>query len=249
VTVDAIGAQTLKPGASTTLPLTVAVASNATAFRLQVNGAVVLDGQSYPVSDSYLTLPLVLGSIGDGYDNVGVSDSSNPAAGNFDGSGYSYSAQTLANVGVTPGDPVQSGTARFTWPAVAAGQPNNVVAAGQAVALHGSGQHLFVLGAASNGDGHGTGTIHYTDGTTSTYTLTLTNWTNSTAVAGDTLVATAPGWNRPAGSTYPADMKVSLYSTTVDLSPGKAVGYVQLPSTVTGSQPGTKLHIFDMTLG
>jgi hypothetical protein len=137
----------------------------------------------------------------------------------------------------------------FTWPDVAAGQPDNLVAAGQSVAPRGSGQQLDILGAASNGTGQGEGTIHYTDGTTSTYTLTLTNWTNSTAADGDTLVATAQGWNRPAGSTYPADMKVSIFSTTVALTAGKTVSYVQLPSAVTGSQPGTKLHIFDMTLG
>lgn len=249
VTVAAIAAQTLRPGASVTLPLTVTVASDAAAFRLEVTGTVVVDGSSYPVSEGYLTLPLVLGSISDGYNNVGVSDSSNPAAGNFDGSGYSFSAQTLASVGVTPGTPVKSGADSFVWPDIPAGHPDNLVAAGQSLAVRGSGQHLLVLGSASNGDGHGTGTIHYADGTTSTYTLTLTNWTNTTPVAGDTLVVTAPGWNRPAGSSYPADMKVSLYATTVDLTAGKTVSYVQLPSTVTGSQAGTKLHIFDMTLG
>jgi beta-glucosidase-like glycosyl hydrolase len=249
VTVGAVDAQTLQPGASTTIPLTVTVGSDAAAFQLEVTGTIALGKATYPVSDSYLTLPLVLNSISDGYNNVGVSDSSAPAAGNFDGSGYSYSAQTLAEVGVVPGSPVQVGAAAFTWPDVAAGKPNDLVAAGQAIAVRGAGDHLYVLGAASNGDGQGTGTIQYTDGTTSSYTLSLTNWTNNTATNGATLVATATGWNRPAGSTYPATAKVSLYSDEIELTPGKTVNYVQLPSTVTGTQSGTELHIFDMTLG
>jgi hypothetical protein len=191
-------------------------------------------------------VPLVFGSLADAYDNAGISDDADPASGNFDGSGYSYSAQALAGVGLTPGATVTSGSARFTWPAAADGTPDNVVSHGQRVAVGKSGSHLSFLGAANNGNGSGTGTITYTDGSTEPFTLALTNWTPGTKLDADTLVATAPRWNRPAGSGYPADIPVSVYATTVPLDATKTVSYVTLPLSVTGDQAGTALHIFDL---
>ena len=57
---------------------------------------------------------------------VGVSDNGNAAAGNFDGSGYSYSAQSLAAAGVTPGGTVKVGTTTATFPPQAPGIPDAV---------------------------------------------------------------------------------------------------------------------------
>jgi beta-glucosidase len=56
-------------------------------------------------------------------------------------------------------------------------------------------------------------------------------------VPGSTLVVTTPHWNRPAGSTLPADHQVSLYATSLPLSAGKSVAYLTLPSN-------SRLHIF-----
>ncbi|AFV88165.1 hypothetical protein PACID_03160 [Acidipropionibacterium acidipropionici ATCC 4875] len=52
-------------------------------------------------------------------------------------------------------------------------------------------------------------TITYADGTTSKATLTVGDWFTNTAGDGWSLVATAPYWNRPTGSSYPRDHKVS----------------------------------------
>jgi hypothetical protein len=53
-----------------------------------------------------LSLPVVVaqpGSLLGLFNNIGISDDSNPGAANFDGVGFSYSAQQLANDGYTPG--------------------------------------------------------------------------------------------------------------------------------------------------
>jgi beta-glucosidase len=72
--------------------------------------------------------------------------------------------------------------------------------------------------------------VTYTDGTTSTGTVTAPDWYNNAAEPGSTLVVTSPYWNRPAGSTQPADHKVSLYATSVPLTTGKTIAYITLPT-------------------
>jgi beta-glucosidase len=160
--------------------------------------------------------------------------------GNFDGSGYSYSAQALASVGVTPGDAV--GSSGFTWPDAPAGQPDAVTAAGQIIALHGSGTSLAFLGAGTNGTQSGDVTVTYQDGTTSTGTITLADWYSNAAVPGCTLVVTAPHWNEPAGSTLDPNHPVSLYASSVPLTAGKQIAYVTLPSNA-------RLHVFASEVG
>jgi beta-glucosidase len=176
-------------------------------------------------------------SLSAAYDTVGVSDDSDPSAGNFDGSGYSFSAQALATVGITPGATTSSGGFSFTWPNVPAGQQDAVTTNGQVVDLSGTGSQLAFLGAGAFGTQTGQVTVTYTDGTTSTGTLTLSDWYADAAVPGDSLVATAPYWNEPAGSTLAKNHPVSLYLTSVPLTAGKTVAYVTLPSNAD-------MHIF-----
>ncbi|HEX6448140.1 MAG TPA: glycoside hydrolase family 3 C-terminal domain-containing protein [Trebonia sp.] len=181
-------------------------------------------------------------SLSAAYNTAGVSDDSDPAAGNFDGSGYSYSAQALASVGITPGGTVSSGGYNFTWPNVAAGQLDAVTPSGQVVDLSGTGSQLAFLGAGSNGTQTGQVTVTYTDGTTSTGTITLSDWYSNAAVTGDSLVATTPYWNEPAGSTLPKNHQVSLYLTTVPLTAGKTVASVTLPGNAN-------MHVFATAFG
>ncbi|WP_329361573.1 glycoside hydrolase family 3 C-terminal domain-containing protein [Streptomyces sp. NBC_00669] len=238
----------LAPRASVTKQLTVSVGNDAASASIDLTGTVTAAGQDHPLQGGSLDLPLLFDSLAAAYDNTAVSDDAAPQSANFDGSGYSYSAQSLAGAGLTPGQPVPHGTAALTWPSAAAGHPDNVVAAGQNIAVSGSGTQLWFLGAANNGSGSGTGTLTYTDGSTAPFTLGLTNWTPSTPLPGDDLVATAPTWNRPAGSGYPAATAVSVYATKVPLAAGKTLAYVTLPATVTGDQAGTRLHVFDIAV-
>ena len=188
------------------------------------------------------TVTVPYSSLPAAFNNVAVSDDSNPAAANFDGGGYSYSAQALATVGITPGATVKGGGFSFTWPAAQPGQPDNVSTSGQVVNVTGTGSQLAFLGAGAFGTQTGPVTVTYTDGSTSTGTLTMPDWYADAAVTGSQLVATAPHWNIPAGSTLPPDHPVSVYLTTVPLTAGKTVAYVTLPSD-------SNLHIFATAFG
>jgi beta-glucosidase len=110
------------------------------------------------------------------------------------------------------------------------------------VNVSGAGSQLAFLGAGTFGTQTGQVTVTYTDGSTSTGTLTLPDWYADAAVTGSQLVATAPHWNIPAGSTLDPNHKVSVYLTTVPLTSGKTVAYVTLPSD-------SNMHIFATAFG
>jgi len=230
------------PGQTVSTTWSVTVSANAPGGAVTLTATTSYAGSDrLPPATGSTTVNVAFATLAAAYNTVGVTDDANPAVGNLDGSGYSYSAQALASVGVTPGGTVTSGTTAFTWPDVPAGQPDAVTTAGQIVALHGSGTALSLLGTGTNGTQSGPLTVTYTDGSTSTSTVTFADWYSNQPVAGCTLVVTSPYWNRPAGSTQPADHMVSLYAATVSLTSGKQVAYVTLPSN-------GRLHIFAATV-
>jgi hypothetical protein len=135
----------------------------------------------------------------------------------------------------------------FTWPDVAAGQPDNVVASGQLIALSGSGSTLGFLGVATNAVASGTGTITYTDGSAQSFTIEYQNWITATPVNGDTLVATTAYFNR---TTTGAARTPSLFAATVPLAAGQTVASVALPdvSGTAVSTSTTSMHIFALAV-
>ena len=189
-------------------------------------------------------------SLAGAYDNVGISDNANPAAGDFDGTGDSFSAQALAAgtpAPLTPGGQATFGGTTFTWPA-AVGTPNDVIADGQTIDLTGSGTDLGFLGAGGFGAASGTGTITYTDGSTQSYSLVMADWYNNAPVAGDELATTTTSWNFSSSTqvTHP----VSVYFASVPLQAGKTVAAVTLPTVSAGAGNGiTALHVFAMAIG
>ena len=180
------------------------------------------------------------------YNNTGISDNSNAAAGNFDGVGDSYSAQALAAgtpTGLTPGQQVTIGGTTLTWPAVAAGTPDNVVTAGQTVELSGSGTDLGFLGASQNGAASGSVTVHYTDGSSQSYNLNMADWYSNSPAVGNQLLTTTSSWNGPQ-----APHPVSVYFGSVPLQQGKQVSSVTLP-ILSNAGGTTAMHIFAMATG
>src|SRR5205823_8892895 len=67
------------------------------------------------------------------FNNIGISDDSNPSAADFQGDGFSYSAQQLAQDGYTPGATVTVNGISYTWPNVAVATLDNIVANGQTI--------------------------------------------------------------------------------------------------------------------
>ena len=190
-------------------------------------------------------------SLAAAFDNVGVTDDAVPYLGNLDGSGFSYSAQGLAAAGVTPGGVVSAGGVAFTWPAAAAGTPDNVVADGQRIALSGRGSTLAFLvssgGQPTPAPVTGTGTVTYTDGTTATFSLTVGNYFNAPG-AGVTAAFSEPALNNPAGSQAHASF---VFVATAPLDPTRTVASVALPELGAEVASGTGVgfaHVFAMTI-
>jgi beta-glucosidase len=230
------------PGQTVSTSWSVTVSANAPGGVVTLTATTSYAGSDrLPPGTGSATVNVAFATLAAAYNTVGVSDDADPAAGNLDGSGYSFSAQALASVGVTPGGTVTSGSTTFTWPDVPAGQPDTVTTAGQIIAMGGSGTSLSLLAAGTNGTQTGPLTVTYTDGSTSTSTVTVADWYSNQAVPGCTLVVTAPYWNRPADSTFPRDHKVSLYAASIPLTAGKQVAYLTLPNN-------GRLHIFAATV-
>jgi hypothetical protein len=182
------------------------------------------------------------------YNNVGTSDDRNASTGGATVAGESFSAQALADAGVTAGATIEARGATFTWDGEP-GLPDNVKAAGQRVALDGRGGRLVFLGYATGGDASGTGTVTYADGVTEEYTLTLDDWRDTASDTGATLVAgTAYSNGRITNHRDPAtgrrDASAALWAADVPLRPGVAIAEITLPEGNPLATDG--LHVVDV---
>jgi hypothetical protein len=181
------------------------------------------------------------------FNNSGISNDTNPLQGNFDGAGFSYSAQTLQNAGLTRGAMLSFNGVSFLWPNAAVGVPNSVVADGQVIPVTtGKGATMLAfLGSASFGPSRGTATITYADGTKQTFTLAFSDWTlnggNSTPLGADQVVVTLPYRNSLRGRQL--DQMPEVFFTSVALLPGKTIKSVTLPANTDHGQ----IHIFAMS--
>ncbi|MEU7058523.1 lectin [Streptomyces sp. NPDC046197] len=181
------------------------------------------------------------------YTDVGTSSDSDTSSANFDGAGHSYSANALSAAGAGPGSKITAGGVSFTWPDVPAAAPDNYEANGQTVPASGTGAISF-LGAANNGPASGTAIVTYTDGTTQSVGVHLSDWTlngGSSAPLSDNTVAVTTAYRNHAGS--PADaVKTYVFATApVPLAAGRTVSSVRLPSDVGSGG----LHVFAVGFG
>ncbi len=186
-------------------------------------------------------------SLAAAFNNPGISADADPAAGDLDGGGFSYSAQALAAAGFTPGARITHSGLTFTWPTAVPGTSDNALASGQSVVLAGSGGRLGLLGAADYGTASGIATVVYSDGSTQSFTLTLADWWSGTPAPGSDIVGTFDHINTAQGRR---NQTVHLYAVSVALLPGKVVRYLMLPdisASAVASQPA--MHIFAVATG
>lgn len=235
----------LKPGQTVDSQFQIQVPEQRDGFRIHRFSAVATYGGGDGAGTATGSRDVVQGeaqpNLAAAFDNVGVTDESNTAPGDFDGGGNSFSAQKLADVGVTPGSTISALGADFTWPDVPAGTPNNVTASGDAITLAGQGSRLAFLGSGSSFGASGMVTVHYTDGSSSTGSLGFPNWSFQEATEhGATLVASSDGRNRPDGYGN-AGIPYRVFANSIPVDPAKTVELVVLPSSST-------LHVFDMAL-
>ncbi|HEX4457186.1 MAG TPA: GH92 family glycosyl hydrolase [Polyangia bacterium] len=182
---------------------------------------------------------------GAAYDSRGISPNATPTAGNFDGVGFSYSQEAIAGAGVS-GATFTFANVTFPWPA-AGSTLDNIVVAGQTLTFTAgqTGGRIAWLGAADEGPASGSGTLHYTDGTSTPFTLTFGDWTLGGGVvgvsAGNRIALTTKTRNNPVGvqtlNTY-----VFYASTPLDAT--RTIANVTLPGQVSAGQ----IHLFSYAL-
>lgn len=182
-------------------------------------------------------------SLAASFNDVGITSDSNTGPGNWDGGGASFSAQALA----APATIVQGGLT-FNWPSTAGtGSNDNTIAHGQTITITGSGTLGFLV-SASYGPASGTGTVRYTDGTTSSFTLSSPDWFSSSPPDGGAVALSATYQNRQGNTRY--NGAAYIFYVPVTLAANKTMNSVTLPSvgTVPASAVPT-LHVFAIAAG
>jgi hypothetical protein len=178
------------------------------------------------------------------FNDLGISDDSNPRGANFDGGGSSYSEQALTAAGLTPGATVTAAGIQYAMPNVPPGSPDNLQAGSQTltVAMPAGATMLSFLGSAANGDASVPLAIAYTDGSTQTATLGFGDWTlaggKEVPQFGNVIAATTPYRNLQGG---PQAVNAYLFaSAPIQLIPGKTIATLSFPGPVSGGQ----VHVF-----
>jgi beta-galactosidase len=191
--------------------------------------------------------PVLYPSLAAAFNNTGISPNAAMTPADFDGAGNSYSAQGLAAAELAPGATVVHDGLSFTWPGVPAGQPDNVIAMGQTIAVRGAGRRLGFLGASSPATVIGTGVVHYADGTSSEYSFRLDNYWHPPGIENDA-IATLPHVNATSG---PNDHTVYVFYASVAIVPGREVSAVTLPPNGANPPVGRTqgMHIFALAVG
>jgi hypothetical protein len=188
------------------------------------------------------------------FDNVGVTSNSNtnPSPGflGFDGIGTTYSAEGLTTAGLAPGATVSVGRVTLTWPDVQPAQPNNVLANGQAFLISGESNQLGFLLASNNAPLSGTGTVYYTDGSSTTFDLAAGNFWYQSGQNGNPTQNQGAAVNYANYPTGSSGHTVYVFGVTVPINASKkTVQAVVLPK-VNGSVAGYQaaMHIFALGL-
>ena len=113
--------------------------------------------------------------------------------------------------------------------------------------ITGSGTLGFLV-SASYGPASGTGTVRYTDGTTSSFTLSSPDWFSSSPPDGGAVALSATYQNRQGNTRY--NGAAYIFYVPVTLAANKTMNSVTLPSvgTVPASAVPT-LHVFAIAAG
>ncbi|MGC5165467.1 GH92 family glycosyl hydrolase [Luteimicrobium sp. DT211] len=241
-------AVTVPKSGQVTVPVTVKATKQAAdgVYTLPVT-ATTTDGQRIAAAPLTVTVGTE-GTLSWYVNNRAISASDDDPKANFDGEGWSYSAAALAAAGATPGGTVSAGGFDFTWPDVAPGSPDNVVAGGgdQVLDLSASSKgatKLAFLGSASEGQASGTVTLTYTDGSTQTATVGFSDWTlggGGGAPQFGNVIALQTAYRDQSGLGKDP-VKTDIFATApIALTAGKQLQSVTLPTTVDGGD----LHVF-----
>ncbi|HEX4791818.1 MAG TPA: GH92 family glycosyl hydrolase [Actinospica sp.] len=239
---------TVPPHGTGTTKLTLTAGAGTTQNFYAAPITLSTEGTKETQSLNQTVLVTTPGSLLSTFSNVGISNSTDEAAANFDGDGYSYSAAALAADGFTAGQPVTVNGVQFTWPLPGDGFPDNTVPNGQTVTVNAAAgtQTLAFLGAATNGPVSAPVTLNYSDGTSSEYWLGLSDWTlnagNSKPSYGNTVAASTSYRACPTCTNGQQTVGTDVFYTAIPVNPGKTLSSLTLPTGTAASNE----HIFSI---
>ncbi|HKT00484.1 MAG TPA: hypothetical protein VJT31_13200, partial [Rugosimonospora sp.] len=193
--------------------------------------AVDLPGVARAAATATDPVPVALSDL---FNNNGIGVAAGDA--DIDGSGYGLPAAELPAGAVTvDGVPYRLATT------TAAGQQDNVVALGQAVAVP-VGRYAagYLLVTSTYGTAGGSATVRYADGSVSTADISAPDWYSGGAGA-----VTAPYRYSPGGTDQ---HPVVLYAVTLWLDPTRTVTAITLPATALPAPGVPSLHVFALSL-
>jgi len=214
-------------GATVTLPLP---GTYTTTSGTQVSSVTLAGGTGAvlvaPVSTTPVAVPLA-----STYARVGaVSDGSTFNKAGLDGYGFAYSSNLLGTSDTFGGTTYSFGPANSM----------NVVSNTTIPLVSGQYASLNLLGTGLNGKQVGqTFVVTYTDGTTSTFTQSLSDWATSHSFPGETIELTMPYRDRYNGTQNPGTYH--LYGYSFSLNPAKTVSTLTLP-------PNSNVVVLSMAL-
>ena len=164
--------------------------------------------------------PVVLGSAANVYSSF--SNGAPVTNGGFDNDGYAYSANLLY-----PGVTLNGVSYIFGTPGTANAASGTTLAlpAGNYAALS------FLAAAANNNQTSQIFTVTYTDGSTATFTQSISDWAKPQNFPGETLVLSTPYRVASNGSQQSAYGPFDVYAYTIPLNPAKMVKSLTLPNT------------------
>nr|CTQ96400.1 FIG01129619: hypothetical protein [Kibdelosporangium sp. MJ126-NF4] len=154
--------------------------------------------------------------------------------GDFDGAGNTYPAAQLPQTGQASDDGIP-----FEFVNGNEGAPNNIVPAGQQIALP-PGQYttLHLLAASDNGNTNAKLTVTYTDGTAQV-PLQVTDWRAAPAYGETEALRTSQMHTR----TGPQPVRLSIFHQKIPLEEARHLVSIALPAAAT-----PRPHIFAVTL-
>ncbi|MFC0506557.1 GH92 family glycosyl hydrolase [Micromonospora costi] len=184
------------------------------------------------------------------FDTVCIGDEGVRAA-NCDAKSWAYSRAALAAAGVTQGQPHEvPGTGlHFTLPEIPAGQPDNATGNGRTIVLDlpSDATRISFVGAGTQGNQSTTGTATFSDGSTASIPIQMSDWTlggnaNGTPSYGNIVVAKAA--YRLLGTSRDGAQPFLFATAPYQIPAGKTLVSVTLP-TQTGD-PGSvgRIHVF-----
>lgn len=164
-----------------------------------------------------------------------------------DGDQAGVSRPALAAAGASPGKllTVPGTDLRFSMPAIPAGQNDNATGAGQTlpVTLAPGATKLSLIGTATQKDQDTTGTVTFTDGTSTAYKIQYGDWCGS-AKFGNTI---AVEMTSRLNGTSTDGCHLKLFATApLTIPAGKTVKSVTLPMQTGDPHANGRIHVFSV---